>query len=68
MWHVWGREEVHIDFWWETTLSSKTGVDTRMILKWHFKKLGRGVDCTDLAQDRDRWRTLLNVVMKLLVP
>jgi hypothetical protein len=43
MLHVWGKEEVHIEFWWGKALSSKTGVDRRKILKWHFKKLGRGV-------------------------
>ena len=27
-----------------------------------------GVDWIELAQDRDRWRTLVNAVMKLRVP
>jgi hypothetical protein len=27
-----------------------------------------GVDWIDLAQDRDKWRALVNVVMKLRVP
>jgi hypothetical protein len=27
-----------------------------------------GMDCIDLAQDMDRWRTLVNVVINLLVP
>jgi hypothetical protein len=27
-----------------------------------------GMDWIELAQDRDRWRVLVNVVMKLLVP
>jgi hypothetical protein len=27
-----------------------------------------GVDCIDLAQDREIWRTLLNAVMKIRVP
>jgi hypothetical protein len=27
-----------------------------------------GVDLIGLAQDRDRWRALVNAVMKLLVP
>jgi hypothetical protein len=27
-----------------------------------------GMDWTDLAQDRDRWRALVNPVMKLRVP
>jgi len=27
-----------------------------------------GTDWTDLAQDRDRWRTLVNVVVNIQVP
>ena len=27
-----------------------------------------GIDWTDVAQDRDRWRAVVNVVMKLRVP
>jgi hypothetical protein len=27
-----------------------------------------GMDWIDLAQDRDRWRTLVNAVMKIRVP
>jgi hypothetical protein len=27
-----------------------------------------GMDWTELAQDRDRWRTLVNTVTKLRVP
>jgi hypothetical protein len=27
-----------------------------------------GMDWIDMAQDRDRWRVLVNAVMKLLVP
>jgi len=43
-------------------------VDGRMILRCAFRKLVRGVmDWIDLAQDRDRWRELVNAVMKLQV-
>jgi hypothetical protein len=38
-------------------------------IKMGLKKVGcGGMDWTDLAQDRDRWRALVNVVMILWVP
>jgi len=33
-----------------------------------FQEVGCGMDGTDLAQNRDRWRALVNVVMNLRVP
>jgi hypothetical protein len=44
------------------------GVDGRITLKWIFERLGGGVDWIDLAEDRDRWRALVNAVMNLRVP
>jgi hypothetical protein len=45
------------------------GVDGRIIVKWIFKKWdGGGLDWIDMAQDRDRWRAVVNVVMNLRVP
>ena len=45
------------------------GIDGRIILKWIIKKWdGGGMDWIDLAQDRNRWRALVNAVMNLWVP
>jgi hypothetical protein len=46
------------------------GVDEKIILKcilekWYGK---RDMHSIDLAQNRDRWRALLNVVMSLRIP
>ena len=60
---------MHIGFWWGN-LSKRyqlkyLGVDGWIILKWISKKWDGGMD---LAQDRDRWRALLNAVITLLIP
>ena len=45
------------------------GIDGRIILKWIFRKWDvGGMDWIELAQNRDRWRALVNGVMNLRVP
>ena len=43
------------------------GVDERIILICIFDTLGGGKNGFHLAQDRERWRTLVNAVMNLRV-
>jgi hypothetical protein len=44
------------------------GVDVKIILKWVFKISMEGMEWIDLAQSRDRWRTVVDLVMNLRVP
>jgi hypothetical protein len=43
-------------------------IDGAIILKWIFERLDGGINWIDLAQDRNRWRALVNAVMDLRVP
>ena len=43
------------------------GVDGRIILKRILEKLDGGTDWFALAQDKDKWRALVNTVMNLRV-
>ena len=59
-------------FWWgnlrERDHLGDLGVDGRIILGQIFRKLDvGGMDWIELAQDRDRWRALVNAVMNFRV-
>ena len=42
-------------------------LEWRIILRWIIKKWNGSIDWVNLAQDRDRWRALVNSIMNLLV-
>jgi hypothetical protein len=69
---VWGKRDVHTGFQWgdlrEGDHLRDSGVDGRIIVKRIFKKWDVGMDWIERAQNRDRWRALLNAVMNLQVP
>ena len=44
------------------------GIDGKIILRWIFRMWKGGMDWIDLAQDRGRWRAMVNVVMNFRVP
>ena len=65
--HVWETGKVRTGFWWGDLMErgplEDLGIDGSIILKWIFKMW----DWITLAKDRERWRTLLIVVMNLRV-
>jgi hypothetical protein len=67
-----GKRDVHTGNLWgdlrEGDHLGNPGVDGRIILKWIFKKWDGGMNWIELAQDKDRWRALVNAVMNLRVP
>jgi hypothetical protein len=59
-------------FWWgnlrERDHLEDPGVDRRIIIKMELQEVGcGGMDWIELAQDRYRWRALVNAVMNMRV-
>jgi len=54
---------------WKKPTCKTSGVDARIILTRILNKMDEeSMDWIDLAQDKGRWRALVNAVMNLLVP
>ena len=63
---------MHAGFWWgglrERDHLENLCIDGRKILKWDLQDLGwGGKNWIALAQDRERWRALVNAVMNLCI-
>jgi hypothetical protein len=50
------------------TLLGKTRYKWEDNIKMDFREVGWGMNWVDLAEDRDRWRAVVNVVMNLREP
>ena len=70
MWRVWVKRGQCIGSWWgnqrERDHWGDLGVDGWIILEWISRRWD--VDWIGLAQDRDRWWTVVSAVMNLQVP
>jgi len=66
-----GERGGYTDFWWgnlsEWDHSEDPCIDGQIILRWIFRKWDGGYGLY-LVQDRDRWRAVVNAVIKLRVP
>jgi len=73
MWHVWVRRGWRIGAWWGKPEGKRplgrprhSWVDN---IRTDLQEVGCGyMDLIGLAQDRDRWQTLVSAVMNLRVP
>jgi hypothetical protein len=66
-----GAKRTHIGYWWESRKEKELGRQTRRWMdniKMDLVETGWcDVDWIGLAQERDKWRALVNVVMNLRV-
>jgi hypothetical protein len=61
---------MHIEFWWESQKerehSGDPDTDGMIVLKWILQKWHEeGMDWIHLAQDRDQWWALMNMVINV---
>jgi hypothetical protein len=64
---------MHIGYWWESRKEGDHWEDQDVrgwtFIKMDVREIGLdGIDWIDLAQDRDQWRALVNMLMNLRVP
>jgi hypothetical protein len=71
MLRVWGRGEALVGLWWgnlkETAGETQSRWEDKIKTDLQEVRCG-GVYWIELAQDKDRWRALVNAVMNLRVP
>jgi len=73
MWRVWGKGEACTGFWWGNLRGKRPlGRPRRRWddnIKMDLQEVGWGyMDWIEVAQDRDRCRTLVSAVMNIRVP
>ena len=71
MWRVWVRGEVCTGFWLGNLRKESIGETQTEMGGYYWMALlevGGGVDWMALAQDRDKWRALVNKVMNFPDP
>jgi hypothetical protein len=63
---------MYIGFWWESQKERSLGRPRHRWednIKTDLREIGRSrTNCIYLAQDRDRWRAVVNMVMNVWVP
>jgi hypothetical protein len=71
MWHAWERGETCTGFWGGKARRKKQLRRPRRRwedgIKVNLREIGWGVEWVHLAQDRDRWRAVVNAVMNFRV-
>jgi hypothetical protein len=66
------RRGLHVGLWWgnlrEGDPLENLGIGGRIMLKWIFKMWDGGLNWIHMAQNRDRWLAVMNVIMNFQVP